>query len=116
VLNYFFKKKLRLSSSIDFKYVFSEFYQKNTQEISILGRFNILGYPRLGLSVSRKNIRYAHDRNLIKRLIRETFRILQYRLIAMDFIVITKKNILFLNNKKIINMLETLWSHYHHKS
>lgn len=112
MFNYFFKKKLRLLNSINFKYVFSKPCKKNTLEISILGRLNFLDHPRLGLSISRKNIRYAHHRNLIKRLIRETFRALQHKLISMDFVVIVKKNVLFLNNKNIVNMLNLLWSNY----
>ncbi|WP_349815984.1 ribonuclease P protein component [Buchnera aphidicola] len=79
----------------------------------MLGRFNLLGYPRLGLSIPRKNIKYAHNRNLIKRLVRETFRLLQYKLLFMDFVVIAKKNILCLNNKNIIDMLNNLWANYY---
>jgi ribonuclease P protein component len=113
VFNYFFKKQLRLSNSINFRRVFSKPLKKNTLEISILGRLNLLGYPRLGLSIPRKNIKHAHNRNLIKRLIRETFRLLQHKLISMDYIVIAKKNILYLNNKNVIDALKILWSHYH---
>ncbi|AEO07849.1 ribonuclease P protein component [Buchnera aphidicola] len=114
MFNYFFKRNKRLLYSIHFKHVFDKPCQKyNTLEISILGRVNILGYPRLGLSVPRKNIKYAHNRNLIKRLVRETFRLLQYKLPSMDFIVIAQKNIIYLNNKCVIEMLNNLWSHYY---
>ncbi|WP_422667489.1 ribonuclease P protein component [Buchnera aphidicola] len=112
MLNYFFSKQLRLLHSTEFKYVFEKPLKKNTFEVCILGRNNILGYPRLGLSISRKNIKYAYQRNLIKRLIRETFRLLQYKLVSMDFIVIAKKNIIYLNNKRILNILGNLWLHY----
>jgi len=30
----------------------------------------------------------------------------------MDFVVIAKKNIVYLNNKKIVNILEYIWSNY----
>ncbi|QCI18587.1 ribonuclease P protein component [Buchnera aphidicola] len=113
MLNYFFKKKSRLLKSINFKYVFKKYYIQKKVEIVVLGRPNLLGYPRLGISISRKNIKYAYKRNIIKRLIRETFRLLQHKLISMDFIVIAKKNIIFLSNKNIINILENLWLNYH---
>ncbi|QCI24678.1 ribonuclease P protein component [Buchnera aphidicola (Rhopalosiphum padi)] len=113
MLNYFFKKKSRLLRSVNFQYVFSNPCTKSTFQINILGRSNLLGHPRLGLSISRKNIKHAHKRNTIKRLIRETFRLLQHKLISMDFIVIAKKNIVYLNNKKITNILENIWSNYH---
>ncbi|WP_410051775.1 ribonuclease P protein component [Buchnera aphidicola] len=67
----------------------------------------------MGLSIPRKNIKYAHNRNLIKRLVRETFRLMQYKLLCMDFVVIAKKNILYLNNKNIIDMLNSLWANYY---
>lgn len=79
----------------NFQYVFSNPSTKNTFQINILGRSNLLGHPRLGLSISRKNIKHAYKRNTIKRLIRETFRLLQHKLISMDFVVIAKK-ILFI--------------------
>ncbi|WP_261979386.1 ribonuclease P protein component [Buchnera aphidicola] len=104
---------MRLSNSIYFQYVFKNPFKIDTLEISVLGRSNLLEYPRLGLSIPRKNIKYAHHRNLIKRLIRETFRLLQHKLILMDYIVIAKKNILHFNNKKYtINILNGLWSNY----
>ncbi|QCI23593.1 ribonuclease P protein component [Buchnera aphidicola (Macrosiphoniella sanborni)] len=114
MFNYFFQKNKRLLRSINFKDVFNKpSHKQNTLEASILGRFNTLGYPRLGLSIPRKNIKYAHTRNSIKRLIRETFRLLQHQLLSMDFVVIAKKNIIYLNNKCIIDMLNNLWSHYY---
>jgi len=91
VLNYFFKKKSRLLKSIHFQYVFSNPCIQITPQINVLSRFNVLGYPRLGLSISRKNIKKSYKRNTIKRLIRETFRLLQHKLISMDFVVIAKK-------------------------
>lgn len=113
MLNYFFKKKSRLLKSKNFKYVFNNPCSKNTFQVNVLSRFNLLGYPRLGLSISRKNIKDAYKRNTIKRLIRETFRRLQHKLISMDFIVIAKKSIMYLNNKNIITILENIWSNYH---
>ncbi|AWH90738.1 ribonuclease P protein component [Buchnera aphidicola (Melanaphis sacchari)] len=110
---FFFKKKLRLLKSINFKYVFDNPCIQDACEISILARSNLLEYPRLGLSIPRKNVKYAYKRNAIKRLIRETFRLSQHKLISMDFVVIAKKNIIYLKNKKIINVLENIWSNYH---
>ncbi|CAL4317732.1 ribonuclease P protein component [Buchnera aphidicola] len=113
MLNYFFSKQLRLLNSTEFKYVFEKPFKKNTFAMCILGRDNLLGYPRLGISITRKNIKYAYQRNLIKRLIRETFRLLQNKLISMDFVVIAKKNIIYLNNQSILNTLGNLWSYYY---
>jgi ribonuclease P protein component len=45
------------------------------------------GGPRLGLLVTRKHASRASERNLIKRCIREAFRLEQERLGALDVLV-----------------------------
>jgi ribonuclease P protein component len=52
-----------------------------------MARANSLDYPRIGLAISKKNIKFSHQRNYIKRLIRESFRLRQNELPKMDFIV-----------------------------
>lgn len=51
---------------------------------------NQCGHPRIGLAVSKKNVRKAVDRNQIKRVIRESFR-QQSSLPAVDIVVIAKR-------------------------
>jgi ribonuclease P protein component len=45
------------------------------------------GPPRLGILISRKHAAYASDRNLIKRRIREAFRLEQQHLGSIDLLV-----------------------------
>ncbi|MGP1958437.1 MAG: ribonuclease P protein component [Arsenophonus sp. ER-NS5-MAG3] len=113
MVKFSFPKKLRLLTSIYFNYVFQKSHRASSPEITILGRFNNLGYSRLGLSISKKNIKRAHERNRIKRLVREYFRLHQYELSSMDFIVLIRKGVIYLNNKEIIKVLDKLWrQHY----
>lgn len=46
--------------------------------------------PRLGLAVSKKNFKRAVDRNLIKRIIRESFRHHQASLQGLDIVVMSR--------------------------
>lgn len=55
--------------------------------LDVLARPNGLGHARLGLVVGRKLLRRAVDRNRLRRLLRERFRLNQGRLGALDIVV-----------------------------
>lgn len=80
-----------------------------TPEVTILARKNSLDNPRLGLTVGKKQIKRAHERNRVKRLVRESFRLKQHELPAMDFVVIVKKPAEKLSNKELDLILDKLW-------
>ncbi|WWO99560.1 MAG: ribonuclease P protein component [Candidatus Dasytiphilus stammeri] len=74
---------------------------------------NIYKYARLGFIISKHNIKYAYQRNRIKRLIRESFRLTHNELPSMDFIIIIKKKVDLMNNKIIMEKLKQLWKIYY---
>ena len=104
---------MRLLTSYDFNFVFCKPFKLERSEMIILGRINQLQYSRLGLSISKKNIKYAYQRNYLKRLIRESFRLSQHKIIGMDFVIIVKKNAIKLNINMCKKMLEKVWYDYH---
>lgn len=53
----------------------------------ILARPNEVGFPRLGLSVSARAVGCAVNRNRVKRIVRESFRLRQGLLPAIDIVV-----------------------------
>ncbi|VFP77991.1 Ribonuclease P protein component [Buchnera aphidicola (Cinara cuneomaculata)] len=106
---FFFKKKLRLLSNDQFKYVYERNFRIHVKSFIILRCINNLNYPRLGMSIAKKNIIRSHDRNRIKRLIRESFRLIQHNLLLMDFIIIVKKNTHLLKNNSILFFLQNIW-------
>ncbi|CAL4317672.1 ribonuclease P protein component [Buchnera aphidicola] len=108
-----FSKKMRLLNSDDFNNVFKCSKKYEISEIIILYRSNQLNYPRLGIIVSKKVSKYSHQRNLFKRLIRESFRLIQYRLMYFDFVIIVKPNMLILQKNKIQILLKHLWMRYY---
>lgn len=69
----------RLRGKLAFNAVFDEGIRESRGPISILTRPNSLDHPRLGLSVPRR-VGSAPKRNRIKRLLRESFRLLQHDL------------------------------------
>ena len=80
-----FSRELRLLTPTQFKNVFEQPFRASTPEITILARKNNLEHPRLGLTVAKKHLKRAHDRNRIKRLVRESFRLSQHNLIIKRF-------------------------------
>ena len=101
-----FPRELRLLTPSQFTFVFQQPQRAGTPQITILGRLNSLGHPRIGLTVAKKNVRRAHERNRIKRLTRESFRLRQHELPAMDFLVVAKKGVADLDNRALSEALE----------
>ncbi|MGP4123429.1 MAG: ribonuclease P protein component [Sodalis sp. (in: enterobacteria)] len=104
-----FPRKLRLLTPNHFIFVFQKAKRAGTPHVTILARLNTLGHPRIGLTVSKKHVKRAHERNRIKRLSRESFRLHQHSLPAMDFVVIAKKGLANLDNYALTQALEKLW-------
>lgn len=109
---FIFPRKLRLLTPYHFAFVFKKPKRYGTPQICILGRWNALRHPRIGLTVAKKYVKLAHERNYIKRVIRENFRLHQQTILAMDYVVVIKQNIANLNKGALIAILEKLWIYY----
>ncbi|URJ29775.1 ribonuclease P protein component [Blochmannia endosymbiont of Camponotus sp.] len=109
----FLPKRARLLTVNEFVFVFKNPERIKTTGITLFSRPNQLGYPRIGLAVSKKYVKHAYERNRIKRHMRETFRINQHNLLSKDFVLtINSKEIIRFKNNALIKELEKLW--YHH--
>lgn len=104
-----FPKGLRLLSSADYSQVFSDATAVSDQSFTVLCRLNGRGYPRLGLAISKKILRKATDRNLVKRIVRESFRLRQKQLLGRDFVVLARRGLRVQQRKNIWRSLEQLW-------
>lgn len=90
-----FEKKFRLLSASDFEElkVGSSSYKKAS--LIIFYKKNSFNLSRIGLSVPKK-IGKSHDRNRLKRLIREFYRVSPYKFLGYDilFVVSWSRNLL----------------------
>lgn len=107
-----FPRGLRLLTPVQYRYVFQSPIRASTPELLILARQNSLSTPRLGLAIPKKHLKRACDRNRIKRLCREYFRLHQHKLPACDFIVIAKSGISNLDNATLTSILSKLWQRH----
>ena len=105
----FFGRGQKLLTADNYKFVFSKSQRFGNKSLTVLARENNLGYPRLGLAISKKSAKRAVDRNRIKRIFRESFRIHQHKLPNVDIIAMCKPHVLFLSKEEIHRQIETQW-------
>lgn len=104
-----FSQSRRLLKKTDYDDVFRDAKKIANPHFIFLYRDNKLGYARLGLALSKKNIAKAHDRSRIKRLLRETFRV-SHHLSAVDIVVLAKPGVAKVENASLIDGLQRIWS------
>ncbi|MGJ8513974.1 Ribonuclease P protein component [Carnimonas sp. LMG 33810] len=63
----------------------------------------------MGLVFSRKNMKRAVDRNLLKRLTRESIRLRQHRLPAVDIVVLSRRGVTELDRTTLAQQLSGMW-------
>lgn len=105
-----FQKSDRLLNSSEFAAVFNAaVYKASHPAFLVLAIPNALQHPRLGLVVAKKHVRLAVARNRIKRLARESFRLKQHNLPAIDAIVLARRGSDQMSNTEIFQCLDQLW-------
>lgn len=84
-----FSPRQRLHTPQEFGRVFADPLRSSDRFFTVLARPNPHAVARLGLTISRRVAKRAVDRNRLKRLARESFR-LQDSLPTWDFVVMAK--------------------------
>lgn len=105
-----FAKPLRLLNAAQYRAVFDSAPVRAAQpQFLILARPNDLGHPRLGLVIAKKHVRNAADRNRIKRIARETFRLQQHKLFPLDAVVLARAGAGELDKDALAKIFNKLW-------
>ena len=104
-----FSRELRLLTPSHFTHVFNDATPAVSPAFTLLARHNQLAHPRVGITIAKKRVRKAHDRNRLKRLIRESFRHQRHKLPPVDIIVVGKSGADKLTNEEIVSMLDKQW-------
>jgi ribonuclease P protein component len=106
VLKFTKQHKLRTE---DFKNIFQNSRRLHNSRFTILFNKNNEIVPRIGIIVSKKQVQKACARNRIKRLLRESFRLNQFKLPKLDIVVLVKKECLNYSNSEILEILRKTW-------
>ena len=76
----------------------------------MLATVNGMERPRLGLAIAKRYVKLAKDRNRIKRLTRESFRLNQHKLAGLDFVVMARTAAIQADHESLSRSLQRHWA------
>lgn len=105
-----FHRGLRLLVPAHFKFVFADAIPIGSEYFTLLARYNPdTQHPRLGLTIAKNRVRFAVQRNRIKRIVRESFRQHQDQLPNVDIIFMGKQPLTEASNEVIRQQVDKAW-------
>ena len=104
-----FSRELRLLTPSHYSRIFNEPARAANQYFTLLAKPNDLEYPRLGLTIAKKRVKKAVQRNRLKRLARENFRLNRHKIDNIDIVLMVKNGVDELSNEELHKQLTKLW-------
>lgn len=99
----------RLVSKQQFNTVFAEGQKVQRKNLIVLYCRNNQLYSRLGIILNKRHMRHAVDRNLFRRVIRESFRYQKESLKGLDIIVLVRAAWINKDKRILRNDIDHLW-------
>ena len=107
---YSFSPSVRIRCAADYKCVFDgALFKVHQPPFLFLAKVTEQPHSRLGIVVAKKKVRRAHERNRIKRLARESFRLHQQNIELLDIVVMPKIGIDTISNAELHQQLQFAW-------
>jgi len=108
---YSFSTDVRIRCAADYKSVFDgALFKVHQPHFLFLAKLTEQPNSRLGIVVAKKKVRRAHERNRIKRLARESFRLHQPNFGSdIDVVVMPKVGIETITNAELYQQLDFAW-------
>lgn len=108
---YSFSTDVRIRCAADYKSVFDgALFKVHQPHFLFLAKLTEQPKSRLGIVVAKKKVRRAHERNRIKRLARESFRLHQPNFGSdIDVVVMPKVGIETITNAELYQQLDFAW-------
>ncbi|MBK1694687.1 ribonuclease P protein component [Chromatium weissei] len=105
-----FSRAQRLRNTTQFKRVFAHPIRTGRIGFIVLCRANGLNKARLGLAIAKKYARRAVDRNRLKRIARESFRIHCQSIPPVDIVILCVHGAPQIPNVQLFLHLEHAWT------
>lgn len=104
-------KHAKLLKAADYDYVFDKAVRSSDRYFTVLARPNKLHLSRLGMAFSKKRVKLAVDRNRLKRITRESFRLFNSvpDQIVVDYIVLAGPKCTGASNQLLFHSLGQHW-------
>jgi ribonuclease P protein component len=99
----------RMRRPAEFKRAYAAGKRLGNEFFTVNAQANGLGCARLGMSIAARILRRAVDRNRVRRQIRESFRVHQLGLPAIDIVIGARVGVLAADNAQLRAALEKLW-------
>lgn len=106
---YGFSRRVRLPGKAAFSRVFAGARRSRDNWFIVLCRDNGLEQARIGLAIAKKHCRHANDRNRLKRIVRESFRLHQRELGGLDIVVMNRPGAEAAGNRRLFDSLAVHW-------
>ena len=103
-----FPRQAKMVKTDDFSSVFNLRKRIASQHLVMRYRLNEVNLPRLGLIVSKKTAKFAVQRNYMRRVLRELFRLNQHNFPTIDLVIQVQKPFKKLEFMLIKQEFETL--------
>ncbi|MEW4983746.1 MAG: ribonuclease P protein component [Cycloclasticus sp.] len=104
-----FTKADRLNSASQYAGVFKGAKRSTDNFFTVLVKKKTLSKARLGLAIAKKSVKRAVKRNLIKRVIRESFRQRKATLFGCDFVVLCRNKAATATKKELALSIQQHW-------
>ena len=104
-----FPPSCRLRKPGEFKLVYASGRRLGNEFFTLNAQLSASGGARLGMSVALRTMRSAVERNRVRRLIRESFRLRRFMLPALDIVIAARSAARGADRAQLRASLEQLW-------
>lgn len=104
-----FSRQQRLTNQEDFRKVWDSAYKVKSNQWIAFCRVNDNALGRIGIIIKKQTVNLALTRNMLRRIVRESFRAHSSKLIGFDIIILLRSKFTHLDKKTIRDGIDNLW-------